>query len=236
MYTAELLRPRKSALNKFTYLIWYGASTLSIFLIYLVYTLYLQNKNIPLFLLGIIISLMLLILLQEIIISKYMKMFPYWAFTLITGIFLGFLWSILFIGTLIYMVIQSGIFATSLKPTFGKNISLILSIVIMPFTTALIFVIFTYGLWHKVVKPIHKSSKLSEKHKLLFEGIIAIVVSVFSALSIYVALIILLFSNSMVAFIISAFVFSYMTFSGFKEIYSENAFFGVFEIKANAEL
>ncbi len=236
MYTAESIASRKVSLNKMIPYIWVVTSTIPIILIYLIYYQFLNDQNLPTFLLGVIVSFLILIVLQELIVSKYIKMFPYWTFSLTLGIALGLLWSLLFIGSLFVIVVQSGALALNLKPYIGSSASAVLTIIVIPTSVSLVFLIFTYIIWYRVVKPLHKSSKLSEKNKILFEAIVAIVVSVFSSLSIYVALFIISLSNSLLAFIISSLVFSYMTFAGFKEVYSENIFFNVFKFKDGSEL
>ena len=233
MYTAESIAPRKTKLqnDKIIYPFWYITSTLSLSLIYLFYNYYLHNSNIDFLILGVIISIFLVVIFQELAVKKHLDMFPYWAIILISGIILGCIFCLMFVGSLFYFVYQSSIFTASLSDKYGKNVSLILSVVLIPTVAAVIFVLFTYVLWFQVVKPIHNSSKLSEKNKLLFEGIISISVAVFVSLTLYVGLLIILFNNSLVAYLISAFAFSYLSFSGFKEVYAENAFFGVFLIK-----
>ena len=51
--------------------------------------------------------------------------------------------------------------------------------IFIPGAAALIQIIYTFGIWKMFIKPIENSNKVSEKNKLILQGIIAIGFSVF---------------------------------------------------------
>lgn len=227
MYTAESIAPRKVRINKLTPIIWYICSTIAIFISYPIFTLYSQNHSTLTLFTGVLLPIILVVIIQELIARQQINIFPYWTFILLVGSLLGFVCSLIFIGGILSFVLLTGYTTLQVQ----GNTGIILTIIAIPSAAGLIFVLMVYIFWHRIVKPIHDSKRLSDKNKLLVEGIVSVLISVFISICAYVAFLILTISNLVVAYFFACFVFSYLTFSGFRDICSENVFFNVFKPK-----
>ncbi len=230
MYTADSIAPSKAKIHKQTPFIWYAFTTISIFLADPLLTIYNDTHNQIYLILGIILPIILVIVIQEIIAGRYLKIFPYWTLILIVGLILGTICSILFIGIILFSVLYTSNYATTLSPVIGKDSSIFLTVIASLLTPGIMFAILIYIFWYRIVKPLHSSAKLKEKNKILLEGFVAVIVSVIISISMYAAVLILSFSNVTIAVLFGSLTFSYLTFSGFNEIFTENKFLHVFEI------
>lgn len=227
MYRAEDIAPKLKTKRAIPFL-WYVVTTLAFLLVYPLLTSYIAHQK-QTTLLIILAIFIIVILVQELLANQYIKIFPYWSFILIVGTILGIISSIILLGAIFSFPLLVGIFTTSLKGQFGNTVSVILSGILIPLSGAVVFLIITIFFWYGIVKPIQKSEKISEKKKLLFEGIVMILVIVFVTINVYLALILISLNNFTVAYLITSVAFSYFTFSSFKEICSENLYMNVFK-------
>ena len=233
MYIPADSDPRKNSSKEFknSRLIWYFLSIFSwSSLLFFAHEQY--GKIDILLLITVMIGVVFLIgILQNISIHGLLGIYPYWIIIVVLGFLGGFIWIIMFLGSLFGIMLGSAILTTSLANIVGETISTTLTIFVIPTTYSLVFLVFTYGIWYKFLKPMHNSNRMTERSKLLLEGIVAIAVSLFISLSLYVAFSVIFASNFLIATLLSSLPFSILSYSGFKEIYEENAIFNVFKIK-----
>ncbi|MHA2279260.1 MAG: hypothetical protein ACXAC2_26055, partial [Candidatus Kariarchaeaceae archaeon] len=94
--------------------------------------------------------------------------------------------------------------------------------------------------WNKVVKPIYNSPRLSDRQRLLYEGLVTNAGTIYLALTIGFILLIIFGSNftlsHVLGFLSSGWVFASLTYSGFQEIYEQNKFLKIFNEKSHKKI
>jgi hypothetical protein len=230
MYHSAESLSKKNPLGqlKNTKFLWYIGTIFSWSILYFTFLELTISIDIVIFPLVTIGCIFLIGFLQGLIVNRMINILKYWILIVIFGFIFGIVWMIAFLGTLFLIVTFSTFFVDSLE--IG-NLSTILVSFVIPITYGLVFVAFTYGVWYKIIKPIHESNRLNEKKKLLLEGSVAIAVSLYIALSLNVVSLIAFAGNFVIACILSAFTFSFLSYSGFKEIFDMNLIFNIFPVK-----
>lgn len=219
--------PKKKSV--FPYL-WHGISIGTWFILYTAYQYFLFERNeYQIFILFFALTLVIFAVFQQALISKLIKIFPYWFFSDLIGFILGFLYVLFFIWALFTFVLQAGIIITSMKSYLGIGNTIYLMTIVILTTTGFVFFLFTYGFWEIFVNPLIKSHRINEKIKLSMDNVIIIVFSIYSAITLLFSFLLIFNSNMLISTFLSSLAFSYITHSGFKEIYIENSILKPFD-------
>ena len=212
-------------------LIWTLSTSFSIFITYPFLEAFLTTNNYADLGISLMISIFLIIAIQELLASFYIKIFPFWILIFISGIILGFIFFSIYVTIFLsFLVVVANISLNSVG-ILGSKGSKVLTIILIPSATAFFYVFTTHIFWNGFISSISNSNRLSEKTKLFFIGILFIMIGVFFSLIAYFLLIIVFFNNSMISYFIATIIFAYATYAGFTEVCSENNIIKVFEVK-----
>lgn len=230
--TNYLVRKNVSENKKFLPYAWHGLSVVIWFLLYNSYSYFLSNKNDFFdFTVAFIMSVIILALFQEALVNKLVKIFPFWLITVIAGFLFGLIYTFVFLGSLLFFPLGAGIVASSFN-NVGYEMSFSLLTIFILTTTGIIFSIFTYGVWAIIIKPIHKSNQINEKGKLVFNNIVITGGSLFVSTTLLFSFLLVFNSNMLISSLLSVVAFSFLTFSGFKDMYFENSISKPFRMKS----
>lgn len=233
MYTLPGVRHSNEILKSYkkTRYLWYLSSILSWILLNAIYFYFSDLNNNIVLLVSLILCVLLIGFIQDLNINRILSIFPYWLLIVILGFLSGLIWLVAFFGSLVLILVIVAVFTTNLIPTFGQTLAVITTVAAIPTSYAIIFVLFTYGIWYRFIKPLHSSHRLSERNKLILEGVVAVAISIFISISFDAVLLVLFANNYMISCILSAIPFSILTYSSFSEIYTQNSFFNVFQVR-----
>lgn len=217
----------------FFQIIWHLISFIIWIAFYLVDSRFASSNNMSDFLYFILV-IVVYALLQEILVNRLIKIYPYWAIIIISGIFLGAVFTIVFLVTLFSVALGVSIVTANILNSPGnKTQGVILSALLIPTSGAVVLILFIYILWYRIAKPIHNSDKLDERKKFIFEGIIHFAVAFYLGATLIFAFLVIFSSNMLIASFLTFIALSIGTFSSFRELYQENMMHKGFEIKQN---
>ncbi|OLS24939.1 MAG: hypothetical protein HeimC3_18150 [Candidatus Heimdallarchaeota archaeon LC_3] len=197
---------------------WFILNAFFWFILY--FSFQIVSPDILLGVLTIVLGSLLLGFSQGIFLNKLFPILKYWIAMVVLGILIGILWMFFFFGSLILFSLFSVEFAFIL--TTDENLQVLLIVALIPLSYSLIFLIFTHGFWSKVIKPFGNSNKLSDKNRIIFEGLILNAISIYFAITISFVALIIFASNYFYGYLLSALTFSYTTYTGINQIYQHN--------------
>jgi hypothetical protein len=205
----------------FTYFAW--------FLLY--YSFIIVSSDIVLTLAVIVIGALIIGIIQGIFANRLLTIIQYWIFVVLSGILAGLVWTILFVLTLVLLMANIAFIDLG-----DGTIQVLGSLTLIQLSYAIISLGFTYGFWYKIIKPIYYSPRLSDRQRLLYEGLITNAGSIYLAITIGFIFLLLFASNftlsHVLGFLTSGWVFASLTYSGFQEIYEQNKFLKIFKEKS----